>query len=285
MTKSGDLALPTAIHVLSARRGLHWIADGARLFARQPLLLTAVVSLGWIGQVALAFVPYAGAALWALLAPAVAQGMLCACRSVEAGRPPALEDYLVALRDRAVRIELLRLGLVNLAALTVVVMVWVALAPAQPEAPALPAAASPAGVQAIELPGPEQLLALAVAGALWIPVVMAMWFAPALVAWHGMRASKAMFFSFFACLRNALPFTVFSVALTGAVMVLALFFASIVDLLGLGLGAAQFVLAPLPLLVVALQQAANLRIYREVVRPADPVTEPAAGGPPPAAVP
>ena len=42
---------------------------------------------------------------------------------------------------------------------------------------------------------------------------MAFWYAPALAAWHGFPASKALFFSFVACLRNWRAFIAYAVAI------------------------------------------------------------------------
>jgi hypothetical protein len=290
---------PTAIHALPARRGIAWIAGGLRLLGRQPFLLTAIVSFGPLFLLALGFIPWAGAALAPLLAPVISQGMLAACRTTESGAAPSFEDYLAAPRQRAVRIELLRLGLVYLAALTLVSLLWYVLAPAAPaaapaalppvppaQAPGVDAAAASAAVDAAPaLPGPEYLPPLLACALLWIPLQMVMWFAPPLVAWHGMRATKAMFFSFFACWRNAGAMTVYGLGMAGVMLLMAMFFGTLVDLLGLGLAPAQFLLAPMALGIAALLQASNLRIYREVVQPAAPVREPAAGEPPPAAAP
>ena len=44
--------------------------------------------------------------------------------------------------------------------------------------------------------------AMLVAIGLYIPVMMMYWFSPVLVAWHGISAAKALFFSFMACLLN-----------------------------------------------------------------------------------
>ena len=45
---------------------------------------------------------------------------------------------------------------------------------------------------------------------LMAPVLMAVWFAPALVVFHDMKALEAMKLSFFASLRNAPAFVVFA---------------------------------------------------------------------------
>jgi hypothetical protein len=60
--------------------------------------------------------------------------------------------------------------------------------------------------------GDAMALAAIAAFALFVPVILAFWFAPMLAAWHGMSAAKALFFSFFASLRNWRAFAVYGVA-------------------------------------------------------------------------
>jgi len=57
--------------------------------------------------------------------------------------------------------------------------------------------------------GPGFWLAMLLAMALLIPLMMAYWFAPALVALNGLSALPAMRLSFVACMRNMLPFLVY----------------------------------------------------------------------------
>jgi hypothetical protein len=59
-----------------------------------------------------------------------------------------------------------------------------------------------------------------VALVLFLPLMMAYWFAPVLVAWHGLSVSKALFFSFVACVRNWRAFLVYvvSLVLAGALL-------------------------------------------------------------------
>ena len=54
------------------------------------------------------------------------------------------------------------------------------------------------------------LLAVLLALLLYAPIVMAYWYAPVLVAWHDLPASKALFFSFVASLRNWRAFLVYA---------------------------------------------------------------------------
>ncbi len=65
---------------------------------------------------------------------------------------------------------------------------------------------------------------LAYLGLFYIPTGDAgLWFAPALVHWHAMSPAKALFFSFFACLRNWRAFAVYALGW--------LFFATLVPFL------------------------------------------------------
>jgi uncharacterized membrane protein len=52
-----------------------------------------------------------------------------------------------------------------------------------------------------------------------LPVFMAMWFAPPLVVFHQQGAVEAMKNSFFACLKNIVPFLLYSVILFVAAIV------------------------------------------------------------------
>jgi uncharacterized membrane protein len=61
-------------------------------------------------------------------------------------------------------------------------------------------------------------LAMLTALALDIPLAMAVWFAPALIALEGVTAWRALGLSLRACVRNVLPFLTCSAAMTGLLM-------------------------------------------------------------------
>ena len=63
------------------------------------------------------------------------------------------------------------------------------------------------------------LLAVLVALALLIPVAMAAWFAPALVVLNDMGVGDAIKASFWACLKNIVPFLVYGLILFGLAIV------------------------------------------------------------------
>ena len=71
---------------------------------------------------------------------------------------------------------------------------------------AMPDMAAPAAALTV-------ILAVLIIFALMLPVMMAIWFAPALVLFHGKGALEAMQASFFGCLKNIVPFLVYSVVM------------------------------------------------------------------------
>jgi len=136
-----------------------------------------------------------------------------------------------------------------------------AAAPVEPPATVPVEPPAPAAVA----PTPLRVLVLGASLAVWLPLQMTIWFAPVLCAWHGMTAGKALFFSFFACWRNRGPMILFLSALLGGFFLALVLCAAVVTALGAGDRAAQYLLAPLPLLVLAIAQTSNLTIYRAVV--------------------
>jgi uncharacterized membrane protein len=63
------------------------------------------------------------------------------------------------------------------------------------------------------------LMAVLVAAALMIPAAMAVWFAPALVVLNGLGVGDALKTSFVACLKNFVPFLVYSLIFVGLAIV------------------------------------------------------------------
>ncbi len=60
----------------------------------------------------------------------------------------------------------------------------------------------------------QMMLAIAIAAALSVPLLMAVWFAPLLVIFDGLLPFASMRESFNACLANLLPLVVYSLSLT-----------------------------------------------------------------------
>jgi hypothetical protein len=186
------------------------VKQGVRLLGKAPFAWLLVSLAYWVAMTILARVPYVGLAAGSVVMPAITVSFLAMCGELERGRP--LEAKLAAAGFRRNLPTLLVLGGLYLAATAAIFAAtwgiddgtlarWMLLG--QSEAP-------PAGEER-SLPW-----AVAVALVLWVPVQLAFWFAPPLVAWDGMSAPKALFFSFFAALRNWAAFLVFALLASGA---------------------------------------------------------------------
>jgi hypothetical protein len=119
-------------------------------------------------------------------------------------------------------------------------------------------------------------------------ISMAFWFAPVLAAWKELKPPKALFFSFFACLRNWRAFSVYSIA-WGLIATAALIAVSIVTALLFGSQAAaggliQKAAATLSVAVLPVLFASFYASYRDIFDPKlAPVVELDLPPPPPPA--
>jgi hypothetical protein len=125
--------------------------------------------------------------------------------------------------------------------------------------------------------------AAALAGALYLPVLAAFWFAPALSAWRNLPAFQALFYSLFATVRNWRPFFAYGVAvvLLGLICSFVLFALALLlrGLLGdKSQGALLLVLLPVMLTYIPTLFASFYASYRDIFPPPEtaPETEAAA---------
>lgn len=188
--------------VVPASHGWLWVKQGAALFGKAPLTWLLVSIAYWMVMTVLARLPYIGLLAGSLVTPALAVSFLAMCRELDRGE--RLKVTLFAAGFRRNLATLVTLGGLYLAVTLAIfaatwlidggtLMQWMLLG--KP-------AASPLGENE------TFLTAVLVAILCWIPVQLAFWFAPVLAAWHDMSAVKALFFSFFAALRNWTAFVV-----------------------------------------------------------------------------
>lgn len=117
------------------------------------------------------------------------------------------------------------------------------------------------------------------AGALYLPMLAAFWFAPALSAWRGMPALQALFYSFFGVVRNWQGFIAYGLALV-VLSVICSFVLFMLALLVRGLlgdrsqGAFLLVMLPVMLTYVPTLFASFYASYRDVFP--EPAAAPAA---------
>ncbi|MBK7238439.1 MAG: BPSS1780 family membrane protein [Candidatus Methylophosphatis roskildensis] len=188
---------------LPAARGWAWIVEGFRLFRRNPPLITFLVFGYWFLLAAINVFPLIGQVAASLAMPALSVSVANGCRAVDRGDPGRFDLMFSGFRLNLP--NLLRLGaiyfLFTLAVLGASTLVddgllWQAAIKGQK-------------ITAETLRDTNLMAALQFALVLAMPVTMANWFAPLLVAWADMPTGKSLFFSFFSCLRNWRPFLIY----------------------------------------------------------------------------
>ncbi|HKO89162.1 MAG TPA: BPSS1780 family membrane protein [Burkholderiales bacterium] len=225
--------------VVSIGNAWPWITQGWRLFREQPgmwiggLLLIALILM------AIAFIPYAGIVAMALLYPIFGGGIMIGANSVWKNGSMEFGHFFAGFQNRFG--ALATLGVIFMLCSLVINLLI----------------ASIAGLDATYFfnPGselPENLdwqrywLGTLVGLAIWVPIYMTLWFAPALVLLNDMSVAQAMKTSFLACLKNFLPFLLYGVLLTVL---------TIVSAIPLGLG----LFITMPLWVITIYTA-----YRDI---------------------
>ncbi|HRI93460.1 MAG TPA: BPSS1780 family membrane protein [Accumulibacter sp.] len=188
---------------VGAGSALNWLQQGWAMFIARPgawMAMTVIVIVIYVG---LATVPLIGPLAAHLLAPVLAAGMLIACQKLAHEQELAVSDLFAGFQRHTS--ALLTLGvLYMLAMLALVVLVM------------LLAGSGMAGAMIMHSPLAAGIAfgGVALAGLLWlllsVPIVMAIWFAPALVVFNAMPPVDALKASFNACLKNILVFLVYA---------------------------------------------------------------------------
>jgi uncharacterized membrane protein len=217
---------------VAASQGLQWVSAGFRLYRRNPLLLSAAFALLFGVVMALGLIPLVGGSLSELASPLMVAGFMAAYRALDSGQDLELPHFLAGVRGPA--IPLMTVGAVQLLGTLLIGQVMLGMG-FDPQA--LMAAAQsqkePAEMQAILN---QAMPALLTGMLLFTPLIMATWFAPALVLFGGARPATALGVSLRAVARNWA-----AMLLNGLALGLVLFIAALVPLM-LGLLVAMPVL-------------------------------------------
>jgi len=195
---------------VDAGRGWQWIVEGFGLFRKNPPTWITLFVIYFLAAIVVSIIPVVGPLMMTLLAPAFTAGFMLACRDLEKGEELKL-DYLIAgFKQNAGQLITVG-GLYLVGSITILGLMMMG------GGGAILGSAALGHMQGME---PNEmmvgamggmLIGLLIAAALLTPLLMAYWFAPALVALRGLTATEAMKQSFFGCLRNWLPFLVYGV--------------------------------------------------------------------------
>lgn len=201
---------------VAASQGFQWVAAGFRLYRKSPLLLSAAFGVLFGVVMALGLIPVVGGSLSELASPLMVAGFMAAYRALDDGNELELPQFLAGVQGPA--IPLMAVGAVQLLGTLLIgqVMLGMGFDP-QAVMAAAQTQKDPVEMQAVMN---QAMPALLTGLALFTPLIMATWFAPALILFGGARPATALGVSLKAVAKNWAAMLVNGLAL-GAVLILA----------------------------------------------------------------
>lgn len=220
----GEMAGPISV---PAGNGLQWISAAFRNhFMANPLAWIGAFIVFLILSIVIQIIPLLGALAISLLSPVFTAGFAIGAKAQDNGEDFTVGHLFSGFRQAAG--QLMLVGLLYLVGMVVIGIVFavifgVAMAGFGSFDPNDPAAAEAMMQNPLTMILPFLFMLL-----FFIPLLMAYWFAPALVSLDGISALSAMRMSFSACMKNILPFLLY-----GVVMLVLMVVASLPVFLGL----------------------------------------------------
>lgn len=260
------------IPVLPAHAGRRWVAEAFALLRGAAIPLMVVTMCYLLLLMFSTVVPGVGAFGPLLLTPLLSVGLMHAVRAAAEGRQPGAAMLFRGIKDRGGKawLPLLGLGVLNAASTVLAlgvsalvdggVLFEIASGSIAPDDPRLTDGSLPLAV----------LMFLAV----YLPMQMALWFAPLFVAWHEVPPAKALFFSFVTLMRNKWPFFVYGLCWMGVAIAASV----VVQIVRMVLGGTpllmSLVLSPISLIVLTGLYCSFWPGYRDLVLGAGDEPEP-----------
>jgi hypothetical protein len=181
------------LNIVPARAGVQWVKLGIQTFFRQPLALSGLFFMFMAILSVTTLLPYVGSALALALLPAATLGLMAATQEAAKGKFPMPSILISAFRAGQQR---LRAALLDGGKFAMLYLVG-------------------GQITREQLAAEDFQRAMWVALALYLPLSLLFWHAPALVHWHGVPPTKSLFFSMVACLRNFKAFVLYGLMWLG----------------------------------------------------------------------
>jgi hypothetical protein len=194
-----------------AGHGWRWIADAWAFMGDQRWTFVGVFLLLMVLQIAGQFVPIIGPLAVAVFYPVILGGFVLGCDAMRQGQRFEVGHLFAGFQRHAGK--LVALGALSLA-FGILAMIVMVLIVGTAMLPLLVGGAEPTPEQVTSMLLP-MLLAVLVIMAVSLPVSMAFLFAIPLIVLTDSGVLPALKTSFFACLKNVLPFLVWSLAMFG----------------------------------------------------------------------
>jgi hypothetical protein len=237
------------LNIVPASTGITWVKLGIQTFFKQPLALSGLFFLYMATATLASLIPVVGVVLALAIVPAATLGLMAATLEATKGKFPMPTILITAFRAGQQRGRaMLILGFLYAAACLVVVSV----VPLFFDAPVSRESALSPAMQGTML----------VVMALYLPISILFWHAPALVHWHGVPPVKSLFFSAVVCFRNAGAYAVFGITWMVVLMVVGVAVTVVAGLLASPEAAAALIM-PIALLMAAMFSTSIYFTFRD----------------------
>ena len=217
------------LNIVPASTGLAWAKLGMKTFLQQPLAMSGLFFMFMALLSIVSLLPFIGSALALALLPGATLGLMAATQEAAKGNFPMPSILVSAFRAGRQRLNAMAvLGAMYSVGFLAIMGVSSLIDGGQ--------------FAKLYLVGgkiTEELVmqssfqaAMWVTLALYLPLSLMFWHAPALVHWHGVAPVKSVFFSLMACYKNFGAFTVYGLVWVGAFLVAMMVVGVLAALLG-----------------------------------------------------
>ena len=193
---------------LPALSGWRWVRDGWMLFRKQPMAFFSWAMFGSLILMVASVTPPIGPLIFVVLMPTATLLSLSAARHAEQGQKVLLGTWIAPLRLAGVFRRLLGMG-----ALYVLFCLLLGLIAFMPFSEEVTQAVKAVATSNDLLPLLEAVRTpMAIFAVLYVLMAAVFWYAPALVGWHSIPMTRALFYSGIACWRNKWAFGIYGLS-------------------------------------------------------------------------
>ena len=242
---AGEMSGPVTVPI---GHGTQWISQAfSNHFKASPGAWIGTILIFIVLAIVMQIIPLVGPIAFLLLMPVFTAGFMIGSHAQAQGEDFSVSHLFSGFKRSTGQLVLV--GLLYFVGYFVIMMVVMAMMGGAMSMTGALGGQDPAAAQAMAQNPAVILLPVLVSMALSLPLVMAYWFAPALVALEGVPALTAMKMSFSGCLKNMLPFLLY-----GVVMIVLY----VLALIPIGLGL---------LIFVPVAMASMYTSYRDIYYP------------------
>jgi hypothetical protein len=213
-------AFSASARAVDAGRGWEWIAEGFALFKKQPGIWILILIVFVVCAALIHIVPVIGSLAGVLLTQVFMGGLMLGCGALDRGESLEVGHLFAGFKQNTG--DLVVLGVLTMVGWIVACIPAIAIVGGGTFMAMMMGGGSPA--MNIGAMGLSFVLALLVVLALAVPLYMALWFAPSLIVFNQLKPVDAMKASFFACLKNIVPFLFYGIIMIVLCIIAAITF-------------------------------------------------------------